>query len=90
MSVPSKSVSLARGVSSTPVEEGLTLLDERHGMIYHLNPTGAVALTALLDGGTEVAVAALCARYATTAPTAHHDVTELLDRLLACRLVVAS
>ncbi len=83
-------MSLARGVWSTRVEDGLTLLDERCGVIYHLNQTGAVALAALLDGGTEAAVAALCARYATAAQTAHHDVTQLLDTLLARRLVVAS
>ncbi len=77
-------------MSSTPVGDGLTLLDERRGMIYHLNQTGAVALTALLDGGTEAAVAAVCARYATTAQTAHRDVSQLVDTLLGRRLVIAS
>lgn len=70
--------------------DGLTLLDERRGMIYHLNQTGTVALAALLDAGTEAAVAALCARYATTAQTAHRDVILLLDTLCARRLVVTS
>jgi Coenzyme PQQ synthesis protein D (PqqD) len=54
------------------VADSLTLLDERRGVIYHLNQTGAVVLSALLDGGGE---AALCARYATTAETARRDVT---------------
>jgi hypothetical protein len=83
-------VALAHGVSSTSVADGLTLLDERRGMIYHLNRTGAVALLALLDGGGEAAVAALCTRYATTAETARRDVTRLLNALLAYRLVVTS
>lgn len=70
--------------------DGLTLLDERRGMIHHLNHSGALVLAALLDGGTEAAVAALCARYATTAQIAHRDVTQLRDALLAHRLVVTS
>lgn len=70
--------------------DGLTLLDERRGMIYHLNQTGAVVLAALLDGGAVAAVAALCVRYATTVQIAQRDVTRLLDVLLAHRLVVTS
>ncbi|MBB5921684.1 hypothetical protein FHR81_002724 [Actinoalloteichus hoggarensis] len=81
-------MALAKGVSSTPVVDGLTLLDERSGMIYHLNHTGFLALTALLDGGTEAATAALCARYATTAQDARDDVVHLLATLEARRLVI--
>ncbi len=68
--------------------DGLTLLDERRGVIYHLNQTGAVVLSALLDGGGEAAEAALCARYATTTEIARRDVTQFLDALCAHRLVV--
>lgn len=68
--------------------DGLTLLDERRGVIYHLNQTGAVVLSALLDGGGGAAEAALCARYATTAETARRDVTQFLDALRTHRLVV--
>lgn len=81
-------MSLAHGVSNTAVDDGLTLLDERRGMIYHLNHTGAAALSALLGSGVEAAVTALCARYAVTAETARRDITRLLDELLAHRLVV--
>jgi hypothetical protein len=81
---------MAQGVSSTSVDDGLTLLDERCGMIYHLNHTGAAALSTLLDSGHEAAVTALCARYAIAVETARRDVTRLLDELLAHRLVVAS
>ncbi|MGH3888434.1 MAG: PqqD family peptide modification chaperone [Pseudonocardiaceae bacterium] len=70
------------------MDDGLTLLDERRGMIYHLNHTGAAALSALLGSGVEAAVTALCARYAVTAETARRDITRLLDELLAHRLVV--
>jgi hypothetical protein len=66
----------------------MTILHNRSGMIYHLNRTAAVVLAALLDGGTEAATATLCARYTTSAQTAHADVAELLDALLAHRLVV--
>ncbi|MBV9143200.1 MAG: PqqD family protein [Pseudonocardiales bacterium] len=70
------------------MDDGLTLLDERRGMIYHLNHTGAAALLALLNSGIEAAVTALCARYAVTAQTARRDITRLLDELLVHRLVV--
>jgi DeoR/GlpR family transcriptional regulator of sugar metabolism len=59
-------------------------------MVYHLNVSGAAVLSALLNGGGEVAVAALCARYATTAETARRDVTRILGALLAHHLVVSS
>jgi len=84
------SVALARAVSSTVVTDGLALLDERHGTIYHLNHTGTVALSALIDGGYGAAVTALGSRYAITEDTARHDVTQLLDELRARRLVVTS
>lgn len=84
------SVSLALAVSSTQVADGTVLLDERCGMIYHLNHTGAVALSALLDGGYEAAVIALCARYTITAGIARRDLTRLLAELLAHRLVTTS
>lgn len=70
------------------VSDGMTILHNRSGMIYHLNRSGAVVLAALLDGGIEAATATLCAQYTTSAQTAHADVTQLLDALLAHRLVV--
>ena len=88
MPASSTSVSLAQGVSSTSVADGLTLLDECRGVVYHLNQPGAVVLSALLDGGGEAAEAALCARYATTAETARRDVTQFLDALRAHSLMV--
>jgi Coenzyme PQQ synthesis protein D (PqqD) len=84
------SVALAQAVSSTVVVDGLALLDERRGTIYHLNHTGTVALSALIDGGCEAAVTALCSRYVITEDTARRDVTRLLDELRARHLVVTS
>ena len=70
------------------MDDGLTLLDERGGMVYHLNHTGAVVLPALLGSGVEAAATVLCARYFVTAKIARRDVTRLLDELLALGLVV--
>ena len=84
------SVSLARAVSATAVADGTALLDERRGLIYHLNHTGATVLSALLDGGGDAAVTALCARYAVSADAAQCDVTRLLDELHAHHLVTIS
>lgn len=70
------------------MDDGLTLLDERRGMVYHLNHTGAATLSALLGSGVETAVSALRARYDVTAETARRDVTRLLHELLAHHLVV--
>ncbi|MGH3794597.1 MAG: PqqD family peptide modification chaperone [Pseudonocardiaceae bacterium] len=81
------SVVLAEAVSSTSVADGLVLLDERRGMIYHLNHSGAATMSALLTDGYEAAVTVLCARYAITADTARRDVTRLIDELRARRLV---
>lgn len=83
-------MSLAPAVSSTRVADGTVLLDERRGIIYHLNHTGATALSVLLDGGYEAAVIVLCARYTITAGIARRDLTRLLAELLAHRLVTIS
>ncbi|WP_373290094.1 PqqD family peptide modification chaperone, partial [Longimycelium tulufanense] len=58
---PPTAIRLAPGVSTAPVDDGLTLITE--GTIYHLNPTGAAILAALTDGGIEHAVATLTSRY---------------------------
>lgn len=90
MPVLPTSVALTQTVSSTAVADGLVLLDERHGTIYHLNHTGTVALSALVDGGCEAAVTALRSRYAITEDTARRDITRLLDELRARRLAITS
>lgn len=81
---------LTQTVSSTAVTDGLVLLDEHRGTIYHLNHTGTVVLSALFDGGYEAAVTALCSRYAIAEDTARRDVTRLLDELCGRSLVVTS
>lgn len=83
-------MALTPTVSSTAAADGLVLLDERRGMIYHLNHTGTVALSVLVDGGFEAAVTALCSRYAITEDSARRDITRLLDELCVHRLVIIS
>ncbi|MGQ0775674.1 MAG: PqqD family peptide modification chaperone [Pseudonocardiales bacterium] len=70
--------------------DGTVLLDERRGIVYHLNRTGATALSLLLDGGYEATVVVLCARYTITPGIARRDLTRLLAELLARRLVTTS
>lgn len=82
-------LTLRRGVSFAQTDDGLALLDEHGGRYWHLNPTGAQVLRALLDGRTaEQAVAQLTAEYEIDAASAHHDVQELVTALLAAGLVV--
>ncbi|MGW8765985.1 lasso peptide biosynthesis PqqD family chaperone [Streptomyces sp. NPDC055815] len=83
-------LTLRRGVSFAQTDDGLALLDEHGGRYWHLNPTGAQVLRALLDGRTaEEAVTQLTAEYEVDAESAHHDVQELVTALLAAGLVVA-
>ena len=43
---------LRNGVSTADTDYGTTLLDEDSGQYWNLNPTGALVLRTLLDGGT--------------------------------------
>jgi hypothetical protein len=43
---------LRDGVSATDTDYGMALLDEDNGQYWNLNPTAALALRTLLDGGT--------------------------------------
>ena len=43
---------LRPGVSTADTDYGTTLLDEDSGEYFTLNPTGALVLRTLLDGGT--------------------------------------
>lgn len=83
-------VSLAPAISSTQMADGVVLLDERRGIIYHLNHTGATALSLLLDSGYKDTVISLCTRYAIPTGIARRDLTRLLADLLAHQLVITS
>jgi hypothetical protein len=79
---------LRDGVSSADTEYGIMLLDESSGQYWNLNPTAAVILRTLLDGGTPAeAVRQVTEQYAVDADTADRDVRELVDRLRSAGLV---
>ena len=70
-------ISLTRGVTTAPVDDGLTLFGV-DGTVYHLNATGAAVLAALTGGGVDHAVDVLAARYGLTVERARTDVDVLL------------
>jgi Coenzyme PQQ synthesis protein D (PqqD) len=81
-------MSLRAGVSSAETDYGIMLLDEDSGRYWNLNPTAALVLRTLLDGGTpDQAADQLIERYSVEAATAGRDVRELLDGLRAAGLV---
>ncbi len=82
------SLKLREGVSTAEVEYGTALLDERRGQYWNLNPTGALVLRVLLDGGTaQEAARALADEYAVGLESASRDVEDLIDELSSAGLV---
>jgi len=80
---------LRAGVSTAETDAGLTVLDEDSGEYFNLNPTGALVLRVLLDGGTaDGAVERLMAAYDVDRDTAGADVRDLLSAFEQARLVV--
>jgi Coenzyme PQQ synthesis protein D (PqqD) len=79
---------LRDGVSAADTDYGMALLDEDSGQYWNLNPTAALALRTLLDGGTTAqAVQELTTQYAVDADTASRDVEDLVGDLHAAGLV---
>ncbi len=79
---------LRDGVSAADTDYGMALLDEDSGQYWNLNPTAALALRTLLDGGTTAqAVQELTTQYAVDADTASRDVEDLVGELHAAGLV---
>lgn len=79
---------LRNGVSSADTDYGIVLLDEDSGDYWDLNPTAALVLRTLLDGGTPVqAVQELTEQFAVDADTANRDVEDLVDGLQSAGLV---
>ncbi len=79
---------LRDGVSAADTEYGMALLDEDSGQYWNLNPTAALALRTLLDGGTTAqAVQQLTEQYAVDPDTANKDVEDLVGELHAAGLV---
>jgi len=66
------------------------LLDERSGLYWLVNSTGALALQVMLDGGDiDQAIAAILDRYLVDRDTAARDLHNLLARLREAGLVAA-
>jgi hypothetical protein len=79
---------LRDGVSTADTDYGIALLDEDSGEYWNLNPTGALVLRTLLEGGTSTAAAqALAESYDVDADTASRDVQDLLSGLRSAGLV---
>ena len=79
---------LRDGVAAADTDYGITLLDEDSGQYWTLNPTAALALRTLLDGGTTAqAVQELTEQYAVDAGTAGRDVEALVGELHSAGLV---
>ena len=79
---------LRDGVSTADTDYGIALLDEDSGEYWNLNPTGALALRTLLEGGTSAdAVQALVERYDVDTDSASRDVQDLLGDLRSAGLV---
>ena len=81
-------MTLRRGVSAADTDYGTTLLDEDSGEYFTLNPSAALVLRTMLDGGSpDQAARALIEEYAVDAETADRDVADLVAELRAAGLV---
>lgn len=77
-------------VSITETEDNVVLLDERAGEYFQLNPSGALALRTLLDGGTpEQAARVLTEQFDVDDERAGRDVSALVTDLRAAGLVTS-
>jgi hypothetical protein len=75
-------------VSTAQTDYGTVLLDQRSGDYWELNPTGALVVRTLMEGGDEeAAVAALVARFDIGRAQAARDVDALVRELRGAGLV---
>lgn len=78
---------LRDGVFTAETEYGIVLLDEDQDRYWTLNPSAAVVLRTLLNGGTDDdAVRSLTQEYAVDGASARRDVRELVGELCAAGL----
>jgi hypothetical protein len=74
-------------VSVADTEYGIVLLDEDSGEYWNLNPTGAVVVRTLLEGGSAAdAAQQLAEEYAIDPDTARRDVHDLVAGLRSAGL----
>jgi hypothetical protein len=79
---------LRERVSATDTEYGIVLLDEDSGEYWNLNPTGALVVRTMLDGGSAAdATRRLIEQYAIDPDTARGDVDDLVAGLRGAGLV---
>jgi hypothetical protein len=84
-------LTLNRSVVTTDTDYGTALLDERSGRYWTLNPTAALVLRVLLDGGDPPRAArTLVDSYDVAPATARADVDTLVAELRAAGLVTGS
>jgi hypothetical protein len=82
-------LTLRENVVHTETEYGAALLDSDNGEYWTLNPSGALVVQILLDGGSPAeAVRAVSETYRVDATTASQDVNTLLADLRTAHLVV--
>ncbi|CAL9501179.1 hypothetical protein SUDANB58_03457 [Streptomyces sp. enrichment culture] len=75
-------------VSTAETDYGTVLLDQRSGDYWELNPTGALVVRTLMEGGDRAAaVAALVARFDIDRDRAAQDVDALVRDLREAGLV---
>ncbi len=85
------SVKLCDDLTVTDTEYGIVLLDETRGEYWNLNPTGALILRTVLEGGTqEDAARALAEEFDVEPEAARKDVGELLGHLHSTGLIQAT
>jgi hypothetical protein len=81
-------LTLRERVSAADTEYGIVLLDEDSGEFWNLNPTGALVLRTLLDGGSVAdAVHHLTEQFAVEPEAAQQDVDDLVGGLRTAGLV---
>ncbi|WP_431981729.1 lasso peptide biosynthesis PqqD family chaperone [Streptomyces qinglanensis] len=77
-----------KGVLLADTEYGTALLDQESAEYWTLNPTGALILRTLLDGGTlEDAVRALTDQYDVSPDQARSDAEDIVDELATAGLL---
>ncbi|MFE3927342.1 lasso peptide biosynthesis PqqD family chaperone [Streptomyces sp. YIM B13508] len=83
-------MTLRPGVVTADTEYGMALLDQNSGEYFTLNPTAALIVRTLLDGTSrQQAVTALTDRYDVPAEQVEEDITRILEKLRAARLLAA-
>ena len=79
---------LREGVFTADTDYGIALLDEDGDQYWTLNPSAALVVRTLLDGGTPAEAAqALTEEYKVDLDDASRDVQQLLDELCSAGLV---